>query len=203
METLFPVILPVPGNNQQLTGRDRVKNLSRLARQALLLSGKEKGIDLKLNDFTKDDNNVPLPVAGYRWSVAHKHEYVAGVVAADETGIDIEKFRPCSDALFKKIADMAEWKLSGQGRSEELFFRYWTAKEAVLKTGGRGLKDLSKCKVINIISKTELILNYLKKEWLIEHYYFDDHIAAVVKNHCNIRWIFTGGKLLKNAIIRH
>ena len=184
---IYPVILVVPDKNQQLTGREKVSFLSRHARKALEISGQKSRI--KLGDFKKDKNGVPLPFNGNYWSVTHKTGYVAGVIARERIGIDLEKIRPVKEGLYRKTASDREWALS-DGDKTILFFRYWTSKESVLKASGTGIRDLSKCRIERIIDKNHLIINYQKQYWHIEHFYFNGHIASVVKNNVEVEWIF-------------
>ena len=92
-----------------------------------------------------------------------------------------------SDMMFRKTASEPEWILGGE-KTETLFFRYWTAKEAVLKAGGRGLSDLSKCTISEITDDYNLILNYAKQHWQIEQIYIDGHIVSVTRNNLGINW---------------
>jgi 4'-phosphopantetheinyl transferase len=104
---------------------------------------------------------------------------VAGVVADFPIGMDIEKIRPCAPGLYRMAADESEWKL-GETVSDQLFFRYWTAKEAVLKSAGIGLKALSQCRVIQIVDDHHLMLSYKLQAFDVEHFYFNGHIAAIL-----------------------
>ena len=182
---IYPVILAVPDKIQQLKGREKVSFLSKHARKALEISAKKSHI--KLNDLKKDEKGAPLPFNGHYWSLTHKLKYVAGVIAPAPIGIDIEKIRPCSKALFKKTAHDNEWELSDTDPFI-LFYRYWTSKESVLKASGTGIKDLSKCRIIQIIEGNHLIIDYRNQEWLIEHFYFNEHVASVVKNDFDVEW---------------
>jgi 4'-phosphopantetheinyl transferase len=182
---LYPVILAVPDKEQKLTGREKVANLSNHARRALEISAQKSCIEL--GDLTKNENGAPLPFGGNYWSLTHKPRYVGGVIAPTQIGIDIEKIRPCSKALFRKTANESEWGLS-DADSFKLFFRYWTSKESVLKASGTGIRDLSKCRIVQIIDHNHLVINYEDRKWLIEHFYFDGHIASVVKNDFDVEW---------------
>jgi phosphopantetheinyl transferase len=84
-------------------------------------------------------------------------------------------------------ADEQEWKLGGT-IADLLFFRYWTAKEAVLKSVGTGLKSLSKCRIIEIVDDRHLLLSYEHQAFNVEHFYFNGHIAAILA-HPAIRWM--------------
>ncbi len=187
IHTLHPVILPVPEEVSEYKPRDRVVFLSAHARNALKLCAQKCGISLA--DFEKDKNGVPLPVDGIHWSVTHKNEYVAGVLSSQPVGIDIEKIEPCSRGLFRKTAAEAEWALADQSTDEfTIFYRYWTSKEAVVKTSTAGIKDLLKCRIHQIIDDHHLEIEYLNQRWQIEHFFFNDHIASIVKNDFEIDW---------------
>jgi len=182
---IYPVILSVPASAKELTRRARVKYLSRHARRALEISAEKSGI--KLGELIKEDNGSPLPFDGNYWSVTHKPEYVGGVIASEQIGIDIEKIRSCSKGLFKKTADDREWALADTN-SLKLFFRYWTSKEAVLKAVGTGLTDLSKCRIVKIIDDNNLIINYKNKKLFVEQFFFKGHVASVIKTASHIEW---------------
>ncbi len=187
MDTLFPVILSVPPEKQQLNGREKVVFLSQYARIAAERSAEKTGF--RLAEFPKNKKGTPLPVLGYHWSVSHKPEYVAGVVSRKQIGIDIEKIRPYSTGLEKKVADETEWALYPTDRSE-LLFRYWTAKEAVLKTMGIGLAGLSSCKIRKNNSKNHMTVQFQDHDYQIAHFAFDNHVAAIVTHdNTRIEWI--------------
>jgi len=178
-----------------LRGRDKVIRLSSLARQAVQLSANQSGI--KLGELLKSPEGAPLPVGGYFWSLAHKTEYVAGVVADFPIGMDIEKIRPCAPGLYRITADETEWKL-GEPAGDLLFFRYWTAKEAVLKSAGIGLRALSQCRVIEIVDDHHLMLSYKHHKLDVEHFYFNGHIAAILA-HPDIEWMVQDPMLMANT----
>ena len=186
-QTLHPVILQVPQRVQEFKPKDRVLYLSRHARRALTKSAAKSGI--RTGELLKDENGMPLPFDGTFWSLTHKTLYVAGVVAPTPIGIDIERIRDISEGLFRKTAADQEWALAGtKEKSLLLFFRFWTSKEAVLKATGIGIKDLLKCQVRQILDDCHLIIQYKSNDWLIEHFFYDQHIASIVKNDFDIDW---------------
>lgn len=184
---IYPVIFAVPNQKQQLTGREKVSFLSRHARRALEISAQE--CQIQLGDLKKDENGVPLPFNGNYWSVTHKTGYVAGVISRERIGIDLEKIRPFKEALYKKAASENEWELSDTDKIA-LFFRYWTSKESVLKASGTGIRDLLKCRITRIIDDKHLVVNYRENNWVVEHFFFNGHIASVVKNNVDVKWAF-------------
>lgn len=187
MSTIYPVILPVPDTIKNRKGRAGAAYLSGYARCALKISCRKSGIFL--SRILKNENGSPLPFEGYFWSLTHKPKYVGAVVAPSGIGMDVEEIRPRPAALFRKIADDREWNLTNAD-PDKLFFRYWTSKESVLKASGKGLGDLSKCRIEEVIDETMLMIGYGEKKLLIAHCYFDGHIASVVKNDFDIQWTF-------------
>lgn len=184
---IYPVILRVPEENRGLHGREKVTYLSRHARVALGLSAEKSR--MRLGELSKDDMGAPLPFEGNYWSISHKLTYVAAVVAPERIGIDIEEIRPCSRALEKRVADEIEWSFSPfESDTNKVFYRFWTAKEAVLKAAGTGFKGFSTCRIKRIIDDKRIVVNYLHADWVIEQLFFDDHIASVVQNAFHVRW---------------
>ena len=187
IQKIYPVILTVPAEVADFKPRDRVKFLSRHARQALKLSARKSNI--RLGELKQDENGAPLPQNDIYWSITHKTQYVGGVVAPTPIGIDIERIRDCSPGLFAKTAGDREWALGEAEKNSLLtFFRYWTSKEALVKTSGSGLKDLLKCQVTRVIDDRHLKIRYSDREWLIEHFYFDQHIASITQDAYQIEW---------------
>jgi len=182
---IHPVILSVPNQYRVQRGRQRVKLLSKLARQALEICAQKSQVQLR--ELVKDDRGVPQPFNNHYWSLTHKPKYVAAVISLQRTGIDVEEIKPISNAMFKRIATDSEWQLSAD-RSENLFFRYWTAKEAVLKAEGLGIAGLSTCTINRINDQQHLEVACRGRRYLMEHHYFDGHIASLVKNHLESRW---------------
>jgi 4'-phosphopantetheinyl transferase len=182
---IHPVILAVPEKGRHLTGRNRVANLSRLARRALAMSAEKSNI--RLGDLLKNDDGFPLPFGGHYWSLTHKPKYVGAVISRQKTGIDIEEVKPVSDAMFHKVAGDKEWRLAPDDPLKS-FFRFWTAKEAVLKAVGVGISGLSRCKIVQLTDRQHIALTYEDRSFSVEQLYFKGHIASVIQNDFKIAW---------------
>ena len=182
---IYPVILKVPEEKRAFSGRESAGFLSQYAREAVVLSAKKTGMDLAV--FEKGSDGVPLPSNGIFWSLSHKPKYVVGVMSETPIGIDIERIRPVQASLVNRIIDNVERQLAGT-ISDALFFRFWTAKESVLKAAGVGLKGLSQCKINRIIDETHLIVFYDQKYWMVEHAHYDNHLVSVVIKDQKVRW---------------
>jgi 4'-phosphopantetheinyl transferase len=182
---LYPVILAVPDAERELKGREKVRALSRLARIALRYSCQKSG--LHLAHFPKSEEGIPLPLDGIHWSLSHKSAVVGGVAAPFPVGFDLETIRPVNAGLMAKVAGDEEWRLAREDR-RTTFFRFWTAKEAVLKAVGQGIAGLSRCRVVEITDDRHMALIYDETAWSVEHFLFDNHVAAITPQHFNVSW---------------
>jgi 4'-phosphopantetheinyl transferase len=186
--TLYPVILPVPAAVRQLPPRERVRFLSRHARRAVVLSAQRQGLAGGALTFEKDPNGAPAPCGGRHWSLSHTLGYVGGVSAAQQIGLDIEGIRGGIDNLFRKVACENEWALAAGSDRIRTFFRFWTAKEAVLKASGDGIAGLSRCRIMAIPDDTHLLLEYASALWPVEQLFFAEHVAAVTTGGRPVEW---------------
>ena len=183
--TIFPVILAVPAREQAMPPPERVKALSLQAREALHVCARKIGVTM--GALEKDANGAPLPCDGLFWSLTHKPAYVGAVVCRQPTGIDVEAVKDVPEGVMQKTASEEEWHLTNKD-PETLFFRYWTAKEAVLKAEGIGISGLSQCRVTAVPDGSHLRLEYGGRTYLVEHFFFDGHVATVVKNRFQVEW---------------
>lgn len=161
--------------------------LSRLARDSAMASASRSHLEVR--EFAKDEKGVPIPSGGVFWSVSHKENRVAGVVAKSPVGIDIEKIKPVSDRLIKRVVKPKESSLFRHTDPYAVFFKVFTAKEAVLKHTGIGLKGLSSIEVVGAPDENNLILMCSEQKYWVENYWFDGYLAAVTKNNTDINWI--------------
>ena len=184
--TLFPVILPVIEDISELPGREKVGLLSRVSRDALRLSAERSGVIV--GGLYKDENDVPIPFGSHYWSVSHKPKYVAAVISNDRIGIDIEEIKPRSESLFDYVASGEEWELS-QEKSWDTLFRYWTAKEAVLKAIGIGISGFKTCRIISVPDEGHIILDYQDRLFEAEQLRYQGHLVSVLKDKNKIEWI--------------
>jgi 4'-phosphopantetheinyl transferase len=92
------------------------------------------------------------PTISFNMSHAHGRALIA-VSKGQEIGVDLERVR--SDVEAEKLSqryfapsEHATIMRLAQEQRAARFFRYWVAKEAVLKAQGVGLRALSECEVI-------------------------------------------------------
>jgi len=183
--TLFPVVMPVIEAECRPSGKEAVDRLSWIAREALEVSAQKSRV--KLGELLKDGNGVPCPVDGIYWSLSHKPKYVAAVVSNGKVGIDIEQVKPRTESLFARVAGDGEWEL--KQKSWDTLFRYWTAKEAVLKVIGIGIGGLRTCRITSVLDDNHITLDYRGRLFLVEQLRHNDHIVSVLKGNNEIDWI--------------
>jgi|YelNatPaOPRAMG01_1025707.scaffolds.fasta_scaffold20667_2 4'-phosphopantetheinyl transferase len=182
---LFPVVMPLVNVGRKLCGKEKVAYLSEVSRRALAMSARKSG--LTLESLAKDADGVPCPINGKYWSVSHKPRCVAAVVGRDRVGIDVEEVRPRKQPLFSYVASDEEWALAE--KTWLMLFRYWTAKEAMLKAFGVGLSGLKSCRVLSVPDESHILLNYKGSTVLVEQMKYKDHIIAVTKGNCVVEWL--------------
>ena len=184
--TLYPVVMPVSGDVQRLSGREKVAALSDCARQALRLSADRAGV--VLGELQKDADDIPLPFGEYHWSVSHKPKYVAAVIGRGRMGIDVEEIEPRKEAIFGHVAGDEEWRLFG-GKSWDSLYRCWTAKEAVVKSTGTGLAGLKSCRVDDVLDATSISLTFEGRSYRVGQLRVDGHIVSVLKGDDMVQWV--------------
>jgi len=183
--TLFPVVMPVIEAGHKPSGKEKVDHLSQIAREALKVSAEKSRV--RLGELLKDEKGVPFPVAGIYWSLSHKPNYVAAVISKDKVGIDIEEIKPRPESLFARVASDEEWEL--QERSWDTLYRYWTAKEAILKAAGIGISGLKTCRIISVPDENHITSNYKGQIFLVEQLRHKNHIVSVLKDDNEIKWV--------------
>jgi len=117
------------------------------------------GVSPELVEFDRGETGKPMLVRELRdrsaitFNLSHAHGRVLVAVSrAQEVGIDLERVR--SDVpvenLSRRFFTQSEHMTIMHSAPEQhtaIFFRYWVAKEAVLKAQGIGLRGLTGCEI--------------------------------------------------------
>ncbi len=193
---LYPVLLAVPKAARRLPPGERVKYLRSHARKAVRRSAERGGF--LLGELVKDPQGVPRPANGLYWSLAHKPDWVAGIVAPHPVGIDLEGVKEHAPGLFAKIARPEEWRLAAAEEPRLAFARFWTAKEAVLKATGRGLAGLGDCRILGVEGPRRILLEHAGRLWRVEQILLRETVAAITVEETSPLWSIEeeeGGRL--------
>ena len=58
-----------------------------------------------------------------------------------------------------------------------------------MKTGGEGIKDLSRCRIVGIESSARLLVDYAAQTWPVDQFFFDGHVASVANSGFRVEWV--------------
>jgi len=118
------------------------------------------GIDPDRVELSRNEEGKPFVTRGLRGQSAitfnMSHAYGRALIAVSrgqEVGVDLERIRSgievakLSERYFAP-SEHTEIMQSVQEERAARFFRYWVAKEAVLKAQGIGLRALSQCEIL-------------------------------------------------------
>lgn len=124
--------------------QDREKNIIYKAAQRIIL-GRYTNSDPKELQFTTEGNNKPVlrsADSAIRFNISHSGNAFVIAIANSEVGIDIEQIDPVfdfSDVVNTYFSKDAAAKIRKHGH--ELFYKYWTRKEALAKALGNGIDE--------------------------------------------------------------
>ncbi|MBQ9269746.1 MAG: 4'-phosphopantetheinyl transferase superfamily protein [Oscillospiraceae bacterium] len=92
------------------------------------------------NMLTHDSLGKPILPDGPEVSISHTAGAAAVAVSARPVGVDIEQIRPVRKNLPVRVLSPEEYRFYQEaGEPPELFFTFWTLKEAYYKYLGTGL----------------------------------------------------------------
>ncbi|MEH2438282.1 MAG: 4'-phosphopantetheinyl transferase HetI [Nostoc sp.] len=129
--------------------------------------------------------------SGLAFNLSHSQGLgLCAVNCTKEIGVDLEYIRPMSDleALAKRFFLPREYEMLRSlcaNQQQEVFFRYWTCKEAYLKATGDGLAQLEQIEVS--LTPTEPAKLRITEDWsLFELVPANNYVAAVAV--ANLGW---------------
>lgn len=135
----------LPSNMQQSIQRmrrpqDRVNRLSGYTMLKQLAIDRGAAPDF-LHQIQKDKNGRPFHPSGWAFNISHSHQCAVVVMAPHPpVGIDIEWEKELALKHFRQQFSDSEWRQIQEAENRmSVFYRIWTAKEAIAKADGRGL----------------------------------------------------------------
>ncbi|MEH1819200.1 MAG: 4'-phosphopantetheinyl transferase HetI [Nostoc sp.] len=122
--------------------------------------------------------------SGLAFNLSHSQDLgLCAVNCTRPIGVDLEYIRPMSDleALAKRFFLPREYDMLrslSPNQQQEIFFRYWTCKEAYLKATGDGLSQLEQVEVS--LTPTEPAKLQITEDWsLFELVPANNYVAAI------------------------
>jgi 4'-phosphopantetheinyl transferase len=133
--------LPPHFQKQILEYHNDELRLNKLCGKLLLQYGlTDSGSTETMKDITQNRFGKPM-LKNTFFSLSYSENLVLCAIYPDgPIGIDVEKIKPVDVKDFRKAFTDHEWdSLKISGFSMEVFYRYWSIKESVLKAEGSGL----------------------------------------------------------------
>ncbi|WP_444626246.1 4'-phosphopantetheinyl transferase family protein [Flavobacterium columnare] len=108
----------------------------------LLKKGLEENFEINHFEIDYTNNKKPfLKGLDVQFNISHAHDIVACVLSRSNVGIDIEYIDKGIDikSFESQMTNNEFQKVTTSVNTEQSFFTYWTEKEAVIKSHGKGL----------------------------------------------------------------
>ena len=151
--------------------------------------GSYLGVEPAQVEFEYQQRGKPILAAkfadsGLLFSLSHSQDLgLCGVSYQRLIGVDLEYLRPLSDLenIAKRFFLPSEYeviKFLSNEQKQQVFFRYWTCKEAYLKATGDGLVQLEQIEVY--LTPTAPAQLLLPGDWSLQELVPADNFAAAV-----------------------
>ncbi|MBE9008772.1 4'-phosphopantetheinyl transferase superfamily protein [Pseudanabaenaceae cyanobacterium LEGE 13415] len=142
--------------------------------------------DPAILEFDYGSHGKPfLKDSSIQFNLAHSENLALFAVSVDRAiGIDIEYIRTIDqlDALVQRFFLPSEARtIQAQ---PELFFQYWTCKEAFLKATGTGLSKLKELEIDRTQLKT-IPIEARPQQWQLQEIAINDQFASAIAVECN------------------
>jgi 4'-phosphopantetheinyl transferase len=134
--------LPVEGQSTVLRYRRwQDAHATLLGKHLLLLALERIGSPLTLEQIHYTPERKPFFPGGPNFNISHSgNRVVCGLSTNGRVGVDIEFIKPISFEDFQTQFTPKEWTaIRGASDPVAAFYRFWTAKESLIKADGRGL----------------------------------------------------------------
>ena len=148
-----------------------------------------KNEELKFEDYKRDKNNKPfIQDSTLNFNISHSGKTILCAISKYniQLGIDVEEIKNIDIKGFNNVFHHNEFNGITKNNSNDLFYKYWTRKEAYTKAIGSGITiPLDKIDTTkNMISESNN--NYYLKSYKINKYYCS---LAYTKKGSKVNWI--------------
>jgi 4'-phosphopantetheinyl transferase len=151
--------------------------------------GRYLAIDPKQVEFEYQPRGKPFLAAKFAnqrlfFNLSHSQDLaLCGVSYQNQIGVDLECIRTMSDleSLAKRFFSAEEYehlRLVSSEEQKQMFFRYWTCKEAYVKATGDGLVKLEEIKISLTVNQPSKLL--VSGDWNLRELTPTDNFAAAV-----------------------
>lgn len=149
-----------------------------------------KNEELKFEDYKRDKNNKPfIQDSNLNFNISHSGKTILCAISKHniQLGIDVEEIEEIDVKGFSNVLHQNEFNKIIQTNSSDLFYKYWTRKEAYTKAIGIGITmPLDKIDTTNnMITVSKNNNSYLDSYKMDKHYCS----LAYTKKGSKINWI--------------
>ena len=137
-----------------------------------------------LNLIKYNEYNRPYFNSDIDFNISHSGDYVVCAIGKNlRLGVDVEKVNEIEFKDFRGVMTNEQWRdIKEDIYPKRAFFKYWTAKESVIKADSRGL--LIPLKDLHLLDNT---VSYDNSIWYLNHLNFDiENCACLATNIKNI-----------------
>lgn len=170
--------LPQSKRDAILKKRDEADRQRSLTAYWLLeQAARELGVEgFQLGALTFTEEGKPcLPESGLEFSLSHSGDHVICAVSlSGPVGADVECYRDTQASKFKRHFNPDERDYANQGPHE--FCQIWTAKEALAKALGKGVKLVSEVSVEPLGGRAE----FHEEHWSVQYAELPNACVALV-----------------------
>lgn len=142
----------------------------------------QKISNLQFGKFEYTSYGKPYIPGFLSFNISHSNGLAAVLISENEVGIDLERIVEIKNkedfSTFFSVKEIEQIQLSDKGN--EMFFYYWTIKEAILKFTGEGIMGIDKLKHIEFLNEDREIL-YLGKNLVKDTFKFKDYLITSIR----------------------
>jgi 4'-phosphopantetheinyl transferase len=152
------------------------------ARWILYYLASQKLTNLQFGIFEYTKAGKPFLPGYFPFSISHSNSLAAVLISEKEVGIDLEKIVDIKNTEdFSSFFSVSELnQIESSDNRMEMFFYYWTIKEAILKFTGEGISGINKLKQIEFLSDREII--HLGKNLVPDIFKFKDYLITSIRS---------------------
>ncbi len=148
-----------------------------VAGKILLLKYLKKNTPFNLSHIETNPYGKPyIPHSNLSFNISHSGRFVVALFShSKQVGVDIEEIKSIDIDDFKMVLSKDEFnQIQNSSNRLEAFYTLWTAKEAILKSEGRGLID----NLEDIVIKDNRAF-FEKREYTIETFIQECYIYTI------------------------
>ncbi len=164
-------------NSRYIRWQDRHSHL--FGKLLLIEALKDYGLESDFWNYVKySDYSRPYFAFGeVDFNISHSGGFVICAIGEGiRLGIDVEKNRAINIKNFRSVMNTSQWdEIENAHNPIEIFFKYWTIKESVIKADGRGLAI-----PLEELAVNNNIVRYDNNSWFLHELNINNNYSAAM-----------------------